>query len=99
MDGTNASEVFRLLGNEQRLEILRVLSESDKPLNLVELFDGVGCPPVSHPGRMFHLNILRQGGLVSAHRLDGKRITVQPNLEEIRRAVIFLVDLLGLRIA
>jgi ArsR family transcriptional regulator len=63
VDVTDAPALFRLLGDETRLRLLRVLSR--EPLNVSELTAVLG---VAQSGVSRHLGLLRDAGLVSEER-------------------------------
>lgn len=63
MDVTDPSALFRLLGDDTRLRLLRVLSR--EPLNVSELTAVLG---VAQSGVSRHLGLLRDAGLVSEER-------------------------------
>ncbi len=71
------SELFAVLADDTRREIVSLLAERDRPVNeLVEAFD------VSQPAISRHLRLLREAGLVQVRRagqhriyqLDGRRL-------------------------
>ena len=64
-----AAELFRVLGSESRLELLRVLGESPRTVSALVETTGMTQPLVSQ-----HLRTLRQSGLVTAER-RGKEVT------------------------
>lgn len=72
------SELFAVLADDTRRQILGLLAEDDLSVNeLVEAFD------VSQPAISRHLRVLREAGLVRVHRagrrriyrIDGRRLT------------------------
>ena len=63
MDVTDPSALFRLLGDETRLRLLRVLSR--EPLNVSEL---TAVLAVAQSGVSRHLGLLREAGLVTEER-------------------------------
>jgi DNA-binding transcriptional ArsR family regulator len=58
---------FEALGDATRREILRLLSEGDRPVNEI-----AASLPISRPAVSRHLRLLRQAGMV-AERADGTR--------------------------
>ncbi len=64
-----AAELFRVLGNESRLRLLRLLSESPATVGRLTEATGMSQPLVSQ-----HLRTLRQSGLVTSER-RGKEVT------------------------
>src|SRR6187549_1890959 len=61
-----ATALFRLLGDEARLRILRLLGR--QRLNVTELTSILG---IAQPGVSRHLRLLREGGLVQEERDRG----------------------------
>ncbi|WP_246846446.1 ArsR/SmtB family transcription factor [Humibacter ginsenosidimutans] len=66
-----AADLFKVLGNESRLRLLRLLSESPATVGRLTEATGMSQPLVSQ-----HLRTLRQAGLVTAER-RGKEVTYQ----------------------
>ncbi|MFV0374740.1 ArsR/SmtB family transcription factor [Microbacterium sp.] len=66
---TEAAQLFKVLGSESRLGLLRLIG--DRPRTVGMLVDATG---MSQPLVSQHLRMLRQAGLVSADR-NGKEIT------------------------
>lgn len=62
-DVEHAAEVFKLLGNSSRLELLRLLAPGPRAVGDLAEASGLRQPMVSQ-----HLRTLRQGGLVEATR-------------------------------
>jgi DNA-binding transcriptional ArsR family regulator len=58
---------FEALGDATRREILRLLSEGDRPVNVI-----AAALPISRPAVSRHLRLLKNAGLV-AERADGTR--------------------------
>lgn len=96
MDYVEAAEVFKALSHESRLDMLSRLAETDKRLSMTELFDGIAGRPMSFGGRMFHLRLLREQGLVRTFMADGKSIALQLNASKIKEAIRFLCGSLQL---
>jgi ubiquinone/menaquinone biosynthesis C-methylase UbiE/DNA-binding transcriptional ArsR family regulator len=66
MDMKDAAGLFRLLGDEVRLRVLRLLAA--EPLNVTELTGIVG---IAQSGVSRHLGLLRDAGLVTEERSGG----------------------------
>ena len=62
-----AGDPFEALGDANRREILRLLSDGDKPVQQI-----AAAMPISRPAISRHLRLLKQAGLV-AERADGTR--------------------------
>ncbi len=62
-----AGDPFDALGDPTRREILRLLSEGDKPVNAI-----AAALPISRPAVSRHLRLLKDAGMV-AERPDGNR--------------------------
>jgi DNA-binding transcriptional ArsR family regulator len=62
-----SSDPFDALGDPNRREILRLLSEGDKPVHEI-----AAALPISRPAVSRHLRLLKEAGLV-AERADGNR--------------------------
>ena len=60
---------FEALGDANRREILRLLSEGDKPV--VEIAAGM---PISRPAVSRHLRLLKDAGLVTEQAIGTRRI-------------------------
>ena len=66
---TEAAQLFKVLGSESRLWLLRLLGESPMTVGALEEATGMSQPLVSQ-----HLRTLRQSGLVTAARA-GREVT------------------------
>ncbi len=64
-----AGEPFEALADENRRNILRLLSAGDRPVQ--ELADEL---PISRPAVSRHLRLLKEAGLVSEHAQGTRRI-------------------------
>ncbi|MFT4227949.1 ArsR/SmtB family transcription factor [Micropruina sp.] len=64
-----AAQLFKVLGNESRLLLLRLIGEEPRTVGALTAATGLSQPLVSQ-----HLRTLRQGGLVAASR-SGKEVT------------------------
>ncbi len=64
-----AAQLFKVLGSESRLGLLRVLGEAPRTVGALAEVTGLSQPLVSQ-----HLRTLRQAGLVTAER-SGKEVT------------------------
>jgi ArsR family transcriptional regulator, zinc-responsive transcriptional repressor len=64
-----AAQLFKVLGNESRLLLLRLIGEEPRTVGSLTVATGLSQPLVSQ-----HLRTLRQAGLVSATR-SGKEVT------------------------
>lgn len=64
-----AAELFKVLGNPSRLELLRLLAQAPRTVNALAESSGMSQPLVSQ-----HLRTLRQAALVTASR-HGKEVT------------------------
>ncbi|HEX4126681.1 MAG TPA: metalloregulator ArsR/SmtB family transcription factor [Acidimicrobiales bacterium] len=62
-----SADPFDALGDPTRREILRLLSESDKPVHEI-----ASALPISRPAVSRHLRLLKDAGLV-AERAEGNR--------------------------
>ena len=62
-------EAFEALGDANRREILRLLSDGDKPVR--EIADAM---PISRPAVSRHLRLLKDAGLVTEHARGTRRI-------------------------
>lgn len=65
----DAAQLFKVLGNESRLWLLRIIGDEPKTVGALADVTGMSQPLVSQ-----HLRSLRQSGLVSATR-SGKEVT------------------------
>ncbi|MFT4216501.1 MAG: metalloregulator ArsR/SmtB family transcription factor [Micropruina sp.] len=63
-----AAQLFKVLGNESRLSLLRLIGEEPRTVGALTTATGLSQPLVSQ-----HLRTLRQGGLVIASRA-GKEV-------------------------
>lgn len=71
-DVASAHEIFKALADERRVLIMRLLAESELCVcDLVELFD------IEYSKLSYHLNVLKEAGLVTANR-DGNYVTYRP---------------------
>lgn len=67
-----AHSIFKALADERRVQIMRLLGESELCVcDLVELFD------VDYSKLSYHLKVLREAGLVETSR-DGNYVTYRP---------------------
>lgn len=67
---TNAAgDPFEALGDPHRRDILRLLSEGDKPVNQI-----AAALPISRPAVSRHLRLLKKAGLVAERALGTSRI-------------------------
>ena len=64
-----AAQLFKVLGNESRLGLLRLIGAEPRTVSALVAATGMSQPLVSQ-----HLRTLRQGGLVTASRA-GKEVT------------------------
>src|ERR1700722_20235306 len=85
-EGTQA-DPFEALGEPHRRDILRLLSEGDKPVTQI-----AAALPISRPAVSRHLRLLKQAGLVAEHAQGTRRIyhlqeeglhAVQASLEQV----------------
>ncbi|WP_336632734.1 MULTISPECIES: ArsR/SmtB family transcription factor [unclassified Microbacterium] len=67
----DAAQLFKVLGNESRLWLLRLIGEDPRTVNALAEATGMSQPLVSQ-----HLRSLRQSGLVAAMR-SGKEVTYE----------------------
>src|SRR3984957_1848989 len=67
-EGTQA-DPFEALGDPHRRDILRLLSEGDKPVTQI-----AAALPISRPAVSRHLRLLKQAGLVAEHPQGTRRI-------------------------
>ena len=67
-DGGHA-DPFEALGDPHRRDILRLLSEGDKPVTQL-----AAALPISRPAVSRHLRLLKQAGLVAEHPQGTRRI-------------------------
>jgi DNA-binding transcriptional ArsR family regulator len=68
--GARASgDPFEALGDPHRRDILRLLSEGDKPVTQI-----AAALPISRPAVSRHLRLLKQAGLVAEHAQGTRRI-------------------------
>lgn len=63
-----AAQLFRALGNESRLELMRIIDERPRTVGALAAATGMSQPLVSQ-----HLRNLRNAGLVAAER-SGKEV-------------------------
>lgn len=66
---SGAAQLFKVLGNESRLMLLRLIGEEPRTVGALAVATGLSQPLVSQ-----HLRTLRQVGLVAATR-SGKEVT------------------------
>jgi DNA-binding transcriptional ArsR family regulator len=90
---TESLGVFEALGDPQRREILRLLSEGDKPVHAL-----AEALPVSRPAVSRHLRILRDSGLVE-HRAVGTERIYSLADEGVSAVQAYLEDVWGEAIA
>lgn len=64
-----AAQLFKVLGHESRLELLRLIGDEPRTVSVLVGSTGMSQPLVSQ-----HLRTLRQAGLVAASRA-GKEVT------------------------
>jgi DNA-binding transcriptional ArsR family regulator len=64
-----ARDPFEALGDPHRRDILRLLSEGDKPVNQI-----AAALPISRPAVSRHLRLLKEAGLVAEHAQGTLRI-------------------------
>jgi len=67
----DAAQLFKVLGNESRLWLLRIVGEEPRTVGALADATGMSQPLVSQ-----HLRSLRQSGLVAATR-SGKEVTYE----------------------
>jgi DNA-binding transcriptional ArsR family regulator len=67
-DGRHA-DPFEALGDPHRRDILRLLSEGDKPVTQI-----AAALPISRPAVSRHLRLLKSAGLVAEHAQGTRRI-------------------------
>ncbi|MFH8252832.1 ArsR/SmtB family transcription factor [Microbacterium sp. B2969] len=67
----DAAQLFKVLGNESRLWLLRLVGEQPRTVGALAEITGMSQPLVSQ-----HLRALRQSGLVAATR-SGKEVTYE----------------------
>lgn len=67
----DAAQLFKVLGNESRLWLLRIIGEESRTVGALAEATGMSQPLVSQ-----HLRSLRQSGLVAATR-SGKEVTYE----------------------
>jgi DNA-binding transcriptional ArsR family regulator len=65
----DSGDAFEALGDANRREILRLLSDGDKPVR--EIADAM---PISRPAVSRHLRLLKDAGLVTEHARGTRRI-------------------------
>lgn len=66
-----AAQLFKMLGNESRLELLRIIDERPRAVGALAEATGMSQPLVSQ-----HLRNLRNAGLVTAQR-SGKEVVYE----------------------
>jgi len=64
-----SADPFDALGDPTRREILRLLSEGDKPVHEI-----ASSLPISRPAVSRHLRLLKDAGLVAEHAEGNRRI-------------------------
>jgi DNA-binding transcriptional ArsR family regulator len=64
-----AGDPFEALGDPNRREILRLLSEGDKPVQEI-----AGALPISRPAVSRHLRLLKDAGMVAEQARGTRRI-------------------------
>lgn len=68
---TEAAQLFKVLGHESRLELLRLIEQAPRTVGALTDATGMSQPLVSQ-----HLRTLRQAGLVAATR-SGKEVSYE----------------------
>lgn len=88
MDGAKYDGIFKALGDEHRLQILRLLAE--KELSAGEILSSMDIvqSTLSH-----HMKVLTDSGVVAATR-SGKWTIYSVNMEVVKNAALFLDDFL-----
>lgn len=76
-----AAELFKVLGNESRLRLVRLLAEQPRTVGALSELTGMSQPLVSQ-----HLRTLRQAELVTATR-HGKEVTYQVSDEHVTHVI------------
>jgi DNA-binding transcriptional ArsR family regulator len=66
---SSSADPFEALGDPHRRDILRLLSEGDKPVTQI-----AAALPISRPAVSRHLRLLKQAGLVAEHPQGTRRI-------------------------
>lgn len=67
--GGGAGDPFDALGDPTRREILRLLSDGDKPVHEI-----AATLPISRPAVSRHLRLLKDAGMVAEHAQGNRRI-------------------------
>jgi DNA-binding transcriptional ArsR family regulator len=69
IEATPSGDPFEALGDPNRRDILRLLSDGDKPVR--EIAEAL---PISRPAVSRHLRLLKEAGLVAEHAQGTRRI-------------------------
>lgn len=92
METQTAAAAFAVLGQETRLDLLRVLlAAGPNGLAAGEAAGQLGVPPST---LSFHLRALEQAGLVAATR-QGRNLIYAAQIDRLRALVVFLTDACG----
>lgn len=67
--GDSAGDPFDALGDPTRREILRLLSDGDKPVHVI-----AATLPISRPAVSRHLRLLKDAGMVAEEAQGNRRI-------------------------
>lgn len=87
MSKTSAAKVFAELGNETRLDILRVLMRAGYGgLSIGEINEQLSCAPST---LAFHLRGLVEAHLVSQEK-QGRTVICRPNFDRINDSIAYL---------
>jgi DNA-binding transcriptional ArsR family regulator len=92
-DPMPSTDPFDALGDPTRREILRLLSEGDKPVHEI-----ASSLPISRPAVSRHLRLLKDAGLV-AERAEGNRRIYQLQGEGVRAVQEYLEGVWGVAAA
>ncbi|MDG2533434.1 autorepressor SdpR family transcription factor [Sphingomonas sp. HITSZ_GF] len=84
------NNVFKALADPTRRKVLELLRQ--RPMTAGELSDRF---PVSRPTMSAHFNILKEAGLIAAHR-DGKSIVYRLQLSVLEDALLSFGQLFGI---
>jgi DNA-binding transcriptional ArsR family regulator len=76
-----AAQLFKVLGNESRLQLVRLLTERPRTVGALCELTGMSQPLASQ-----HLRTLRQAGLVTATR-HGKEVTYRVTDEHVSHVI------------
>jgi len=82
--------VFKALADPTRRKVLKLLRQG--PLTAGELSDRF---PVSRPTMSAHFNVLREAGLIAAHK-DGKSVVYRLQLSVLEDALLSFGQLFGI---